>query len=81
MIVYHPMGRRSASLMATPAKDPRTANGGRASEWFDDLGAPKMFVIDFKHGRAEVPDSVGRYLVETRQAKRTMLFLPGFMAA
>jgi hypothetical protein len=75
MLVYHPMGRRNASLFVTPAKDPRAISAGIASDWIEG-GEAKNFAIEFRSGCAHVPDSVGNYLLATGQAKRTSLILP-----
>lgn len=80
MRVYHHFRRRHA-LFVAPAADPRIG-GGADSSWVNDDGTPKNILVDFDaDGVAEVPDSVGRYLLATKQARRTRLWLPTFMAA
>ncbi|MBV9528251.1 hypothetical protein [Sphingomonas sp.] len=80
MRVYH-HSRASHTLYVTPAADPRAAPGGHDADWTDDDGKPRMLIVQFVDGVAEVPDALGRYLLATKQAKRTTLFMPRFAAA
>lgn len=81
MRIYH-HHRRPHTLYTSPAGDPRGVRGGIDGDWLHEDGSPKLLSVNFDaEGAAEVPDSLGRYLIETRQAKRTRLFLPSFMAA
>lgn len=45
-------------------------------EWVDTTNKPIEFQIDFVHGKAEVDDAIGKYLVETGQAFRSRLIRP-----
>ena len=78
MRVYHPTNR-DHTLLVMPAADPRGIAAGIAADWLGEDGEPILFMIDFKGGIAEVSDSVGRYLIETKQAKATALIVPGLM--
>lgn len=73
MRVYHPTGA-SHSLFVAPAADPRTQQGSIDADWLEEDGKPKGFLVSFVDGRADVPDSLGRYLCHTGQASR--LYLP-----
>lgn len=92
MIIYHwaspdklPVAQHT--LICAPAghlpKDFETVNkeGKREpnSDWWDMTGdkpRPRQFEVLFVYGEAEVPDALGRYLVETGQAQRTRLIVP-----
>lgn len=78
MRVYYagPRNHADHSALVCPAADPRGIAMGVASEWLDENGEPKGIMVTFKAGVAEVPDSVGRYLVAVKMAKRTRLILP-----
>lgn len=81
MRVYH-HHRRRHSLFVAPAADPRARSGGVESAWLNEDGSPKNILVDFDaDGIAEVPDPLGRYLVATKQARRTRLWMPEFLAA
>lgn len=47
-------------------------------DWFDATGKPVEFQIEFVGGAAEVPDTIGKYLVSTGQAQKSRLILPGY---
>lgn len=76
MRVYHPVSRGNPSLFIQPANDPRAVAAGVASDWLDEQGSARMIAVEFTAGVAEVPDSIGRYLVATGQAKATQLWTP-----
>jgi hypothetical protein len=46
-------------------------------EWFDADGNPLNMTIRFVEGEAEVSDTVGRYMVAHKLARRSRLILPG----
>ncbi len=81
MRVYHPTPHANHTLFIAPAADPRSVNGSIDADWFTELGEPRSFEVCFVDGKATVPDSVGRYLLATKQAKRTSLILPSLIAA
>lgn len=76
MRVYHPVSRGNPSLFIQPANDPRAVAAGIASDWLDEQGNARSFMIEFQNGAAEVPDSIGRFLLATGQAKVTQLWTP-----
>jgi hypothetical protein len=49
-----------------------------SEDWWDDTGErrrPKTFEVKFTFGQAEVPDPLGRYLIETGQAMKHRLVI------
>ena len=54
--------------------------GEMPSDWVDDKNNPIEFNVEFLYGRAEVSDSIGKYLVKHGLAKRTQLILPALAA-
>ena len=43
------------------------------SDWYDTSGEkpqPREFLVEFFHGAAEVPEPLGKYLLDTGQARR-----------
>ncbi len=74
MIVY-------ATIEARDPEAPYTihiAPGAEAPEVSDFLhpdGIPKTISVVFENGRAEVPDNLGRYLIDKGYAQKTRLFL------
>ena len=48
----------------------------RESDWLDEGGNPRMFTVVFKKGRAEVPDNLGKYLIDQGQAQSSPIILP-----
>lgn len=81
MRVYYQGARRNHTLYVAPAADPRFTGGDIASDWLNESGEPITFEVCFQNGAATVPDSLGRYLVKTGQAKRTNLIIPRFASA
>lgn len=81
MRIYSLAENQSTTLYVTPASDPRAATGGIDSDWLGPDGAPRMFSVNFKDGKADVADPLGRYLCATGQAKRTRLWLPSLRIA
>jgi hypothetical protein len=49
-----------------------------ASDWYEDEAKTKpiQFQVIFENGRAEVPDSVGKWLLAQGMAKKSRLILP-----
>ena len=52
------------------------AEAAETSDWFNDKNQPLQFHIEFKHGIADVPDSIGKYLVAHGLAAKSRLKLP-----
>lgn len=46
------------------------------SEWKDKEGNPLLIEVVFKNGCADVPNNLGEYLLNTKQAARSRLILP-----
>lgn len=52
------------------------------SEWVDEKNEPVEFAVEFVYGKANVPDSVGKYLIKHQMAAKTRLIMPaGFVPA
>ena len=72
MFVYmdcdHPKPRHE--LLCTPARNADSV------EFKDEHGKPKMYQVIFEHGRAEVPDNLGRWLVDNGMAVRSRIIKP-----
>lgn len=71
MKVYDTMTRNTAglhTLFVAPAAEDATA---RVAEWQDKDGNPKTISVQFKGGAAEVPDNLGRFLVEHGHALKS----------
>jgi hypothetical protein len=62
-------------MMATPAAD---IQGEVPASWVDTLNRPKEFQLQFVHGRAEVDDELGKYLIKKGYAHKSgvSLFKP-----
>lgn len=73
MIVYRPQGTHIPRhfLYVQPAATPGCEN----SDWMDGE-EPKLFTIEFVHGRAEVPDNLGRYMIDNGLARMSPILLP-----
>lgn len=48
----------------------------KVSDWMDENGKPKMFVVTFKFGCAEVPDNLGQYMLDNELAQATRIIIP-----
>lgn len=64
----------SYTVHVAPAAEPEGADGPAA--WRDGDGAPVTIAVTFTHGRAEVEDALGRFMVARGYAARTNLILP-----
>ncbi len=58
-----------------PAGDPRM-KGEMPAEWVDDKNNPLTFQVEFRRGKAEVDDKIGKYLIDNGLARKTKLILP-----
>ncbi|MBM2884094.1 hypothetical protein JFK97_06790 [Chromobacterium phragmitis] len=45
------------------------------SDFLDESGKARTFVVEFKYGRAEVPDNLGRYLIDQGLAQESVILL------
>lgn len=81
MIVYLNGSDRAPAaehvMFVTPAGDTRVRAGEADSSWVDAQNHPITQQVVFKHGKAEVDDVLGRYMIDTGLASRTQLFTPG----
>lgn len=74
MIVHRPQDTRVPRhlVFVQPAATPQ---GRGVSEWMDG-GKPRLFTVEFLGGRADVPDNLGRYLVDAGLARPSPILLP-----
>jgi hypothetical protein len=70
-------------LICAPAghlpKEYPLGKDGEVNDFWDQSGdhpTPRQFQVEFRFGKAEVSDSLGRYLVQTGQAQKSRLILP-----
>ncbi|WP_024516836.1 hypothetical protein [Bradyrhizobium sp. Tv2a-2] len=77
MKVYSRGSNPTSTLYICPAAD---TTGEVPAEWVDDNNSPLQFTIEFRHGAAEVPDPIGKYLIARGYAKKTKLILPTLVA-
>lgn len=76
MIVYALNKKKATHTMyLCPGADPEL-KGEKPSEWFNDRNEAMSFTVEFRHGKADVQDSIGRYMIERGLAKKTRLILP-----
>lgn len=70
MIVYHPVTRdRTTYTFCQPGrKHP-------VSDWLDDSGEPLSFNVKFEYGKAEVPDNLGRFLIDQGLAQESVILV------
>jgi hypothetical protein len=67
---------------AVDVRQPVGTDGKRAdppADWVDYVDGetkPKQIPVKFFHGQAEVPDLLGKYMVERGLAQKTRLILP-----
>lgn len=47
-----------------------------SSEFKDSQGKLRTFVVTFEYGRADVPDNLGRWMVDHGLAKSSLIILP-----
>ena len=47
------------------------------SEFVEADGKPRNFEILFVHGKAEVSDALGKYMIAQKLAEKTRLVIPG----
>lgn len=70
MIIYHPVTRdRTTHAICQPG------NEYPVSDFLDESGKARTFVVEFKYGRAEVPDNLGRYLIDQGLAQESVILL------
>jgi hypothetical protein len=75
MFVYAPHKKANHTMFVSPAADPRV-KGEKPSDWVDDENKPLTFTVEFKRGKAEVDDKVGKYMIEFDLARKSKIILP-----
>lgn len=65
-------------IMVAPARDDPTSN---VAEWQDTDGNPLTLRVLFKEGMADVPDPLGRYLIDKGLAKKHPTTAPMLLRA
>ena len=75
MLVYLPHKNATHTLHVSPAGDPRV-KGEVPVDWVDGKNNPLTFQVEFRKGKAEVDDALGKYLIEYCGARKTKLILP-----
>jgi hypothetical protein len=76
MLVYLDHGRTpdhwrnpEHTVVACPAKHMPAVS--HASEWKDGQGEPVVFSVKFRDGVADVPDHLGKYLLDQGHVKKS----------
>lgn len=70
MIVYHPVTRdRTTRTICQPG----TLYPN--SDFLEPDGTPKTFVVEFRYGKAEVADNLGRYLIDQGLAQESVILM------
>ena len=75
MLVYVPHKKASHTMFVCPAGD-TFVKGEKPSDWVDDENKPITFQVEFRRGKAEVDDKVGKYMVERGLARKSKIILP-----
>jgi hypothetical protein len=75
MFVYLPHKKAIHTMHICPAGDPRI-KGEVPSDWVDDKNNPLTFQVEFRRGKGEVDDQIGKYLIDYCGARKTKLILP-----
>jgi len=77
MFVYIPeySDKRTHGMFVQPAND------AQSSEWVEKDGRHKMYHVVFEYGRADVPDSLGQYMLDRGMAKRSPIIIPSGVEA
>lgn len=75
MKVYHPGARGKSTTFVQPGVH------HPVSDWMDEAGNPRMFAVEFIEGVAEVPDNLGKYLIDRELASCSPIILPEGVAA
>lgn len=70
MLVYLPTPSPRHTLFVQPGTE------YPVSEWLADNRKARLIPVLFTHGRADVPDNLGRYLIDKGYARPSPLLLP-----
>jgi hypothetical protein len=73
MIVYKTSPRESIGTHVVYVEPGREHD---VSEWKNQEGKPIQIKVEFKHGKADVPNNLGEYLLANKLAERSRLILP-----
>lgn len=73
MIVHKPDQVNPHTVYLRPAAH---VKGGFPAEWLNPDGSKRMFRIEFKNGRADVPDNIGQFMIDTGLARSSPILLP-----
>lgn len=76
MFVYLPHKKANHTVHICPAGDKDFIKGEIPSDWVDDENKPRTFIITFVHGKAEIDDKLGKYMIERGLARKSKLILP-----
>ena len=71
MIIYQPNARNSPKQLMFVQPGNEYPN----SEWIDEKGKPRLITVEFKFGKAEVPDNLGQYMLDHDMAKPSPIIL------
>lgn len=71
MKIYLKTGRRNHLMFITPGTEPEAS-----SEWKNADGANKQFTVRFVNGMADVPRSIGVFLIHKKVAQSSPIILP-----
>lgn len=72
MHIYKPDQPTDHLVFVSPAATPQ---GRECADWMDGE-EPRTFRVAFRGGRADVPDNLGRYMIDTGQARLSPVILP-----
>lgn len=70
MKVYKPETRGRHRMFVQPG------NTHKVSDFMDANGKAKLITVEFFLGEADVPDNLGRYLIDQGMAQRSPILLP-----
>jgi hypothetical protein len=83
MIVYttgDKAAKQAAFIMSICPARHLEGQGEMPSEWVDEQNKPIEFNVEFNHGRADVPENIGKYLIKHQLAKKSRLIIPELIA-
>ena len=77
-VYFNSEKRGSHTVHIRPAADfDHLAGQPPASDWLEDDGrSPRQIAVVFTDGVADVPDSIGKYLIAVGHARTTRLIVP-----
>lgn len=77
MLIYLPHKKATHTMFVCPAGDKDFfRNQEVPSEWVDDDNKPITFEVEFRKGRAEVDDKLGKYMTDRGLARKTKFIRP-----